>query len=261
MNNYQMQYLYALDKKYQDNLKKGKIETKNYLLNPFSGRLVDKNGKIGKSLNMMGGGCNDQSEVALSMLASEYGLGAPVMKWEPNDDFVSGYLTLHKLQPQEGWKTIEEYGSNLPLSQYRLAVKNYVEKLFRSPLRAANAYEWHGGNVFYNEITNEILRIDWDPDEGDCYIVGCSEPEYGIKDKQGYIDVLTKLGINIQSQPPVQSSSTSSDKLQILEDRVIKKITKLRTTSALALSAEKPTKKPRRASYSPRGPPMGKLFF
>ena len=128
-------------------------------------------------------------------------------------------------------------------------------------MRAANAYEWHGGNVFYNEITNEILRIDWDPDEGDCYIVGCSEPEYGIKDKQGYIDVLTKLGITIQSQPPVKSSSTSSDKLQILEDIVVKKITKQRSIGELDLSSPEQPKKGRRKIYSPKGSPIGKLSF
>ena len=263
MNNYELQYANALEKKYQSNLRKGQ-KGGEYILNPLTGRLVNRHGKIGKKLDMIGGGCDDQSEVALSILASKYGLGAPFLGWEPDeDDSGSGNLILGRLSHASGWKTIEEYGSNLDVDAYKLAVKKYVDDLFDSTLRAANAYEWHGGNVFYNEGLNEILRIDWDPNEGDCYIEGCPEPPHGIKTKADYVATLSRLGTRIGKNPPVQPLLKSTDKLIILEDKVIKRITLLKSTSSYSPPSIARPRAKRQKSNSPRGSPvpMGKLLF
>ena len=169
-----------------------------------------------------------QSEAALTELASAYEVGAPFVEWSPDKKGSrSGDLTVGRLSEEAGWKTIEEYGNTLDVGKYKKAVEKYVDKLFDSPLRAANVREWHGGNVFYNNKTNEILRIDWDPNEGDCYIVGCREPPDGIKTKEQYLATLVRLGEDTRAQRPAQPSINRA-KLTIEGDRVVKRITSLK---------------------------------
>ena len=171
-----------------------------------------------------------QSEAALTELASKHKVGAPFVKWEPDKNgSSSGYLTVGRLSEEDGWKSIEEYGNTLNVGEYKKAVEEYVDKLFDSPLRAANVSEWHGGNVFYNNETNEILRIDWDPEEGACYKVGCPEPLNGIKTKEQYLDTLFRLGEDTSVQLPAQPS-INTNKLTMEGEKVIKRIASRKST-------------------------------
>jgi hypothetical protein len=150
-------------------------------------------------------------EGELTVLAAEYGVGAPGASWRFNNgDLV---IQMEALSSANGWDTFEAWGSDLPDpadEPMADAIEAFVAKLWASPLRATSRPEWHPGNIMYNDQTHEILRIDWDPVEGGCR-VGTPEPHPGMLESQAdYIDAITDAANEARRRPPERTPPGSA---------------------------------------------------
>lgn len=167
-------------------------------------------------------------EAMLARRASDCGVGPKVfgvVQHGPGDYEVC----MEALLPEHGWRALEQWHEHTDRKKFREAAALFSEKWTNCGIHAQNRNEWHSGNIFYDGELR-ILRIDYDPEEGNCWLEGLTQPfpmpdAVALKTSQQLVDWLMKRYDQVHEAPATPPPAFTDNVVFDARGTVCKRVT------------------------------------